>query len=52
VVADEGKPHGCSLAQKAVAFFNPDFPDEPLSLAQDLREPPWISRVFSLFLPS
>jgi hypothetical protein len=30
----------------------PDFPDEPLSMAQDLREPPWFSGFFALFLPS
>ena len=39
--ADEGSPS-----------LNPEFPDEPLSLAQDLREPPWFSGVFALFLPS
>jgi hypothetical protein len=33
-------------------FLNPDFPDEPLSMAQDLREPPWFSGVFAPFLPS
>jgi serine/threonine-protein kinase len=32
--------------------LTPDFPDEPLSMAQDLREPPWFSGVFALFLPS
>jgi hypothetical protein len=31
--------------------LTPDFPDEPLNLAQDLREAPWISRCFSHFLP-
>ena len=32
--------------------LNLDFPDEPLILAQDLRETPWFSRVFARFLPS
>jgi hypothetical protein len=33
-------------------YLSPDFPDEPLSMAQDLREPPWFCGVFALFLPS
>ena len=36
----------------ALKSLTPDFPDEPLNLAQDLREVPWISRCFAHFLPS
>jgi hypothetical protein len=32
--------------------LNPDFPDEPLILAQDLREDSWCSRVLARFPPS
>jgi hypothetical protein len=52
----EGRPSEArtSPAQAAalVGVLSPDFPDEPLSMAQDLREPPWFSGVFALFLPS
>ena len=32
--------------------ISPDFPYEPLSSAQDLRDHPWFSGVFAVFLPS
>jgi hypothetical protein len=35
-----------------MTIITPDFPDEPLILAQDLRKVPWIFRVLAHFLPS
>ena len=46
------RPDGARCPRPLVLRLSPDFPDEPLSLAQDLRESPWFSRVFARFLPS
>ena len=42
-------PRGCrSLSQR----LSPDFPDESLIVAPDLREAPWFSWGFARFLPT
>jgi hypothetical protein len=48
---NSGRVWAAGLAALSVTVI-PDFPDEPLSMAQDLREPPWFSGFFALFLPS
>jgi hypothetical protein len=43
--------NGHSIEPNLIAIGQ-DFPEDCLNLAQDLREAPWISRVFAHFLPS
>src|SRR5262249_4295554 len=45
-----GSVHLVRSRARPTKFLNPDFPDEPLILAQNLRKEPWFSWVFARFL--